>query len=564
MVAEFDWHSFFQARAMDYKGEEVKTAKTFSWSNIGPALPKQIGVAPLRELCEQGCRFYVDNFPSFLKPVDEWPVLKPSHDDDWPEVARNLVKARVCDVIPQSELCHVHGPPLLNGMFGVEKGEDHLGVPTYRLIMNLVPLNQLCLPLDADIRSLPHWLGMNPFSLEPAEGLLVSSEDVRCFFYTLSLPSCWKPFLGFNREVPEDMKPDGCTEPCYLTASVLPMGFINSVGLAQHVHRVLVQRSSPALELDIPSREIRKDLPLPEAESSWRVYLDNYDLLEKIPLEAIGNMEGSIASEVDGLRGAYLNVGMPRHEGKSVSRQVTAEVQGAIIDGKRGLAYPKGAKLVKYVVMALLLTSRASCAQRQMQVICGGLVYFRMFRRQVLGSMNACWKFTEDFNVAGRHNLAIPELVKLEVLRCLCLVPLCRLDFRLELSDKVTCSDASTKGGGMCCSEGLTAAGELVSEGSLRPLQGNPLDGRPRILSVGLFDGIGCLRLALDLLGANVLGHISVEKQSEGQRVVEYHFPGSIVLSDVKDVTEDVVRGWSLKFGQVDLVLLGAGPPCRA
>ena len=66
----------------------------------------------------------------------------------------------------------------------------------------------------------------------------------------------------------------------------------------------------------------------------------------------------------------------------------------------------------------------------------------------------------------------------------------------------------------------------LVSRGKLRP-EGNPLDGRPRVLSIGLFDGIGCLRVALDLIGANVLGHVLVQKQPEGHRVVEYHFPGS-------------------------------------
>ena len=77
----------------------------------------------------------------------------------------------------------------------------------------------------------------------------------------------------------------------------------------------------------------------------------------------------------------------------------------------------------------------------------------------------------------------------------------------------------------MCSSVGLSPCGEMVAAGELR-LEGSPLDGRPRILSIGLFDGVGCLRLALDLLGAQVAGHVSVEKQTAGHRVVEYHFPG--------------------------------------
>jgi hypothetical protein len=158
---------------------------------------------------------------------------------------------------------------------------------------------------------------------------------------------------------------------------------------------------------------------------------------------------------------------MPRHEGKSVIREVKAEVQGAIVDGAKGLAYPKGSKLIKYTVMAILFCQLSHCSQRQAQVICGGLIYFSTFRRQLLGSLNACWAFIESFNQAGRHRLPIPQFVKLEILRCICLIPLCRMDFRLEMKEQVTCSDASTSGGGICCSSGLSPAGYMVSQGEL-------------------------------------------------------------------------------------------------
>ena len=115
VVSDFDWKDFFSARTIDYRGEEIKTAKYFSWRNIGPALPKQIGVAALVDLCEHGCKHYVENFPEYLKSPDEWPLIKPSrvmvHEEDWDEVACNLVKAGVCAVIPESEIFHVRGEP---------------------------------------------------------------------------------------------------------------------------------------------------------------------------------------------------------------------------------------------------------------------------------------------------------------------------------------------------------------------------------------------------------------------------------------------------------------------
>eukprot|EP00438_Fugacium_kawagutii_P035567 Skav229231 [mRNA] locus=scaffold864:277248:282087:- [translate_table: standard] len=566
VVEDFDWTSFFRSRTVDYQGEEVKTAKRFCWQNIKPAMPPKIGVVALVDVCEYGCRHYIENFPEYLKTVEEWPSIKPSRvmvsDQDWGEVARNLVACGMCEVIPDSEVFRANGQAVRNGLFGVEKGEVVNGFPVYRLIMNLVPLNALALQLDADIRTLPHWMGMNPFSLEVSEGLLVSSEDIRCFFYTLKLPRCWLPFLSFNKEVPSDLRPPGCTEPCFLTATVLPMGFLNSVGIAQHVHRVLVNRSKTSPEMPLYNREIRKDMVLPEAPATWRVYLDNFDLLEKFPIETLDDLEGTMAEEVESLRESYHAAGMPRHEGKAVTRSGRAEVQGAIIDGKLGLAYPKGSKLAKYTVMGILLVARGWCSQKEAQVVCGGLVYFSLFRRQLLGGLNAVWIFIRSFDVRGRARLPIPPEVKLELLRFLALVPLCRLDFRLPLKPRVSCSDASQSGGGLCLSSALSPAGVSVSQGSLRCLQ-DPSGGFPSVLSIGLFDGVGCLRVALDLVGASVAGHISVEKQESGRKVVEYHFPNSIHLDDVAKVTEEQVKQWSITFGQVALVLIGSGPPCQ-
>ena len=110
----------------------------------------------------------------------------------------------------------------------------------------------------------------------------------------------------------------------------------------------------------------------------------------------------------------------------------------------------------------------------------------------------------------GRRRLPIPKGVKLEIYRFLCLIPLCRMNFRLEMNSTVTCSDASQHGGGVCAATGLTRFGEQVASGSSTGEMQSHRGGR--ILSIGLFDVIGCLRMALDLLGCDVVGHISIEK----------------------------------------------------
>lgn len=213
VVPPLDWKQLMQIRTVDYKGDEVRVARSFSWSNIGPALPQEVGVVPLVDICSLGCKHYVEHFEEYIKPREDWgPIPRPRvmvSDSDWGAVCAGLVRTGVCVYITEDEVFDTGHGPLLNGLFGVTKEEwAEDGTEIYRLIMNLIPLNNLCRPLQGDVDTLPSWGSMNPFFLQPSENLLVSSEDVKCFFYTLSVPSPWTKFLAFNKAVPDDVVPE--------------------------------------------------------------------------------------------------------------------------------------------------------------------------------------------------------------------------------------------------------------------------------------------------------------------------------------------------------------------
>ena len=126
----------------------------------------------------------------------------------------------------------------------------------------------------------------------------------------------------------------------------------------------------------------------------------------------------------------------------------------------------------------------------------------------------------------------------------------------------MTASDASSSGGGICVTTGLTDYGAAATNATVR---GDVPEAHDliQVLSVGLFDGVGCLRMACDVLGLPMAGHISVEKEPEGRRVVEAAFAGSIFVEDVSLIDEEMVLAWACQFSQVGLILLGAGPPCQ-
>lgn len=566
-----DWSDFFRVRSIDYKGDEVKVARSFTWKNISPALPREIGRVPLSEVCTLGSRHYVLNFDTYLKPFSEWSHTRPPKvmvsDEHWGEVCQGLLDCGICTLLDETEVFDTGQGPLLNGLFGVSK-DDWTGDGTeiFRLIMNLIPLNSLCRPMAGDVDTLPSWAGMSPFFLQPSQQLLVSSEDVKCFFYTLAVPRCWVKFLAFNKAVPDCVLPSNLKgHTVYLASQVLPMGFLNSVSLAQHVHRNLVLASGAedeAREVNPPECEHRKDRVIPTSTTTWRVYLDNYDLLEKVEATQMVETTGTTAPGVLALRQEYEKWEVPRNEKKSVVRSSKCEVQGATVDGMRGLAYPRESKIGKYFSLAWSLCAQEGATQKQWQVVCGGLVYFSMFRRPLLGGLNSVWSHIESYNQDRVRWKVTPTECRLELLRFLGLLPLARLDFRLDVCPLVTCSDASTTGGGLCVSRALTPFGKVVAQGALR---GEFPENRAgsAIVTVGLFDGLGALRVAADLLGVQVLGHVSVEKEPTARRVVEAHYPNTITVDLVENVDHEEIQKWATRFSQCCAVVLGAGPPCQ-
>lgn len=568
-VDEIEWEDFFRVKNVDYKGDEVLVARTTCWESVSHSFPSEIGRVNLSEVVSHGLVDYVNSFDEFLLPEEDRLFVKPPKvmvpPESWEEMARNLIAKGVCGVIGGRDVFRVQGKKLLNGMFGVSKQEYVGSTEVHRLIMNLIPLNKIVRGVDGDIATLPAWASMTPLFLDDDQQLLVSSEDVRCFFYIFRTPPEWRKFMAFNRPLPKSLWPqDGEDSEYFLCADVLPMGFKNSVSIAQNIHRNIASWAGVrGGVLDDPSMELRKDRAFPQGSTLYRLYLDNFDLLEKVDTRTANLVSGKPSVETLSMRAEYEEWGIPRHPKKSVVRKSVAEVQGAIVDGTKGVAFPKTEKLLRYMMLGLRFFYSGSATQKEAQVVGGGLVYVSMFRRPLLGGLNAIWAFISSFEgYPPVCRLPIPFVVKLEVVRFLSLFPLAMMNFRPNFDGNVTASDASSSGGGITVSRSLTAFGEEASQGLLRgDVPG--MECASQILTIGLFDGIAALRVAVDSLGVMSAGHVSVECSSSARRIVESYFPEVITVTDVADVSEEMVKGWACRFTQVALVLIGAGPPCQ-
>eukprot|EP00435_Cladocopium_sp_Y103_P041108 s1479_g11.t1 len=482
----------FDVVGVDYRGEEIKLARSFNWACIAGALPKEVGTLDLSSFCSEGCRHYVDNFEMYLLPGESQILGRPPRvmvrDPDWFGVCEGLINAGICKVLPRRLLYHVGDTPLLNGLFAVSKNEyDETGLELHRLIMNMVPVNKLCRSIKGDVGTLPTLAGLSAFYLEEGEVAVLSSEDIKCFYYLFRIPDGWHRFMGFAKEVPSTL----------------------------------------------------------------------------VPAEWSGEVEGHPTPSQLALRQQYLELELPRHPKKSVQSSLKAEIQGALLNGREGTAFAKPDKILKYLGLGWELVQRGKASLRELQVVAGGFVYITMFRRGLLCSLNEVWVQIEALKLYPPVvRLPLPREVKLELVRFMCLIPLAQMDFRLPMEVQVTASDASSTGGGISCSVGLTDFGVAAQQALVRGEFPEPLE-MTEVLTVGLFDGIGALRVAADLLQLPMAGHISVECNTYANRVLEAAFPGSRHVHSVQDVTPEEVSQWACEYSSVGVVLIGAGPPCQ-
>ncbi|CAE8684611.1 unnamed protein product, partial [Polarella glacialis] len=242
---------------------------------------------------------------SGLKSQCEWP-LKPLtarvHCDDanWFEVAKGLIDYRVCVPLPLSEVFGWHDSKLLSGLFGIQKCEQtSSGIEILRFIMNLIPFNGICSDnIKGDIATLPMFSQWTPLELLVEDVFLLSSEDLKCMFYLFGLDDVWLKFQAFNRVLPEALWPVGATEPHVLASRVLGMGFIGSVGIAQHLRRNMLLANKPQGAGLNACAELRKDRAFPSGTAGfWKVYLDNWDELRVTSRTSARLLEGKPSPE---------------------------------------------------------------------------------------------------------------------------------------------------------------------------------------------------------------------------------------------------------------------------
>ena len=164
-------------------------------------------------------------------------------------IARKLLELGLIRVLSDSELIRIGNRPLLNlnGLFGVTKGKavpeaPHLEV--LRLIMNLTTSNSVMKDLRGDIPALPYFGQWRAIILAPSETMLWSFEDMVGCCHLFRLPDEWSPYFAFNMSFTSAELGLPGDERVWSGSRVMLMGWSNSMGTAQYLHRRFLAKAT--------------------------------------------------------------------------------------------------------------------------------------------------------------------------------------------------------------------------------------------------------------------------------------------------------------------------------
>ena len=556
-----------KGKRISYTGEELSSCHPLSLDQVVPGLPPAghggsvdvLGVvsAGTRRLLEDPSRLVIADTGQVLPPLQA-KVHCPSHEIL--PLCKELVKRNICTWTKIEDVFHYRGPPVLSGLFGVEKPTALPdGRKVLRLIMNLIPANACMDSIHGAVRHLPSitaWLGL---SLGGGEGLALFQSDLTAAFYLFRLPKQWERFLAFNVKVNGaeiDLEP---SSTYVLSCAVLPMGWSSSVSIMQEIAEHVALRGGMPSETQLVRGRalppfLTSCIELGEAKDMpwWHVYLDNFCAGQKVLAEETSSAGQALHSR---LEDAWSRSGLVSSAKKRISDATQVQELGAWVDGTNQMISVSGERLLKLVQTTIWALGGRILRKKVVQIVVGRWVHVLQFPRPGMIVLEHVW----DFISGKASGPRVVAGVRRELWSLILLTPFLHCNLHATIDSCATASDASTLGGAVGISHSLTQAGmDFVLASKTRSFE---VDQHP-ILVISLFNGIGgCFRV-YDVLNIQPKGMIAVEIYGPANRIVQKRWPHVQVVTDVRDINYDTVHQWLLQFPMIEEIHLWAGFPC--
>ena len=279
--------------------------------------------------------------------------------------------------------------------------------------------------------------------MKPEQNMHMYAEDLREFYHCFQigeqrqqrniLQAYFKPaevahLKAFREELLEEKE-------VVAALDTLAMGDTNAVAYGQVSHLSLLLRTKQFELSDFFGLRMRP------SRKRWRagLVIDDFLVLEARSSEG---RDEEVKNKVEEVRRAYEAAGLPRHPGKAVEGAEKGEFWGGELDGRLGLIRPNLKRLVPLAHILLKVVGLGFCSVGLLEVIGGSIISAFQFRRRLMASVSEIYAAQR-----GRQRSDVLRLsgqLKEELLICVGLLAVAVIDLRLEPSELLIASDASS------------------------------------------------------------------------------------------------------------------------
>ena len=304
---------------------------------------------------------------------------------------------------------------------------------------------------------LPH--GTQFCQLVLPKGMTVrgSLDDLSCMFYCLSQPHgalkynvvgrAWRgtSLISAGHLDASDPRPH---EKFRFALKVQGMGDCNAVDIATSAHVGLLKQHGCMPEESV----MRYDESVPASLTWTGVYIDDKVVVQQLPISKLRDMNQADATLVTKGEIAYAHEpGFTEAKEKRVRFAESFTAWGTSILGRAGKAEAPLEKRVQIVSCAAAIVHRGRSDRKTLEQLIGAFIHPFQHKKCLNCIFQNVYKYMHSLKYGIWYKLP-PQILSEIVIASLCM-PLASADLRADLSETITCTDATPSAFGVCRSK---------------------------------------------------------------------------------------------------------------